>query len=30
MNTGKYVGFMRFGSVINCKPRNDMLGNVLA
>ena len=29
MNTGKYVGFMRFGSpVINCKPRNDMLGNV--
>ena len=29
MNTGKFVGFMRFGSpVINCKPRNDMLGNV--
>jgi hypothetical protein len=29
MNTGKYVGFMRFGSpVINCKPRNNMLGNV--
>jgi len=28
-NTGKFVGFMRFGSpVINCKPRNDMLGNV--
>jgi hypothetical protein len=28
-NTGKYVGFMRFGSpVINCKPRNDLLGNV--
>ena len=29
MNTGKYVGFMRFGSpVINMKPRNDLLGNV--
>ena len=29
MKTGKFVGFMRFGSpVINCKPRNDMLGNV--
>ena len=28
-NTNKFVGFMRFGSpVINCKPRNDMLGNV--
>ena len=28
-NTGKFVGFMRFGSpVINCKPRNDLLGNV--
>jgi hypothetical protein len=27
--TGKWVGFMRFGSpVINCKPRNVMLGNV--
>tara|TARA_Y100000593_G_scaffold95083_1_gene199331 strand:- start:924 stop:2033 length:1110 start_codon:yes stop_codon:yes gene_type:complete len=26
--TGKYVGFIRFGSpVINCKPRNDMLGH---
>ena len=29
MNTGKYVGFMRFGSpVINMKPRNVLLGNV--
>lgn len=29
MNTGKYVGFMRFGSpVINMKPRNDLLGNI--
>ena len=29
MNTGKYVGFMRFASpVINCKPRNDLLGNI--
>ena len=29
MNTGKYVGFMRFGSpVINCKPRNTLLGNI--
>ena len=28
-NTGKYVGFMRFGSpVINCKPRNVLLGNI--
>ncbi len=28
-NTDKYVGFMRFGSpVINCKPRNVLLGNV--
>ena len=28
-NTGKFVGFMRFGSpVINCKPRNVLLGNV--
>ena len=28
-NTGKFVGFMRFGSpVINCKPRNELLGNV--
>jgi len=28
-NTGKYVGFIRLGSpVINCKPRNDMLGQV--
>ena len=28
-NTGKYVGFMRFGSpVINCKPRNELLGSV--
>lgn len=28
-NTGKFVGFMRFGSpVINCKPRNTLLGNV--
>ena len=27
--TNKFIGFMRFGSpVINCKPRNDMLGNV--
>jgi hypothetical protein len=27
--SNKFVGFMRFGSpVINCKPRNDMLGNV--
>ena len=29
MNTGKYVGFMRFGSpVINMRPRNVLLGNV--
>ena len=29
MNTGKYVGFMRFGSpVINMRPRNILLGNV--
>lgn len=28
-NTGKYVGFIRLGSpVINCKPRNEMLGQV--
>ena len=28
-NTNKFVGFMRFGSpVINCKPRNELLGNV--
>jgi Domain of unknown function (DUF4338) len=28
-NTDKYVGFIRLGSaVINCKPRNDMLGQV--
>lgn len=28
-NTGKYVGFIRFGSpVINCAPRNQLLGNV--
>jgi hypothetical protein len=28
-NTGKYVGFLRLGSpVINCKPRNEMLGQV--
>ena len=28
-NTDKFVGFMRFGSpVINCKPRNELLGNV--
>ena len=28
-NTNKFVGFMRFGSpVINCKPRNTLLGNV--
>ena len=28
-NTQKYVGFIRLGSpVINCKPRNDMLGQV--
>jgi hypothetical protein len=28
-NSGQFVGFMRFGSpVINCKPRNDLLGNV--
>lgn len=28
-NTGKYVGFIRLGSpVINCKPRNTMLGQV--
>ena len=27
--TNKFLGFIRFGSpVINCKPRNDMLGNV--
>lgn len=29
MNTNKYVGFIRLGSpVINCKPRNDLLGGV--
>ena len=29
MNTGKYVGFYEIWfTVINCKPRNDMLGNV--
>jgi len=28
-NTGKWVGFIRFGSpVINMKPRNELLGNV--
>ena len=28
-NSGKYVGFLRLGSpVINCKPRNEMLGQV--
>jgi hypothetical protein len=28
-NTGKFVGFIRVGSpVINCKPRNEMLGQV--
>lgn len=28
-NTGKFVGFIRLGSpVINCKPRNEMLGQV--
>jgi len=28
-NTNKFLGFIRFGSpVINCKPRNDLLGNV--
>ena len=28
-NTNKYVGFIRLGSpVINCKPRNDLLGQV--
>jgi hypothetical protein len=28
-NTGKFLGFIRLGSpVINCKPRNDMLGQV--
>lgn len=28
-NTGKWVGFIRLGSpVINCKPRNEMLGQV--
>tara|TARA_Y100001951_G_C11280495_1_gene265022 strand:+ start:53 stop:1150 length:1098 start_codon:yes stop_codon:yes gene_type:complete len=28
-NTGKYIGFIRFGSpVINCKPRNVLLGNI--
>jgi hypothetical protein len=28
-NTGKYLGFIRIGSpVINCKPRNAMLGQV--
>jgi len=27
--TNKFLGFIRFGSpVINCKPRNDLLGNV--
>ena len=31
MNTDKYVGFIRLGSpVINCKPRNDMLGQVFS
>ena len=29
MNTNKYVGFIRLGSpVINCKPRNELLGQV--
>tara|TARA_B100001057_G_C22734461_1_gene905225 strand:- start:96 stop:1199 length:1104 start_codon:yes stop_codon:yes gene_type:complete len=29
MNTNKYVGFVRLASpVINCKPRNDLLGQV--
>jgi hypothetical protein len=28
-NTGKYIGFIRLGSpVINCKPRNEMIGQV--
>ena len=28
-NTGKFLGFIRLGSpVINCKPRNEMLGQV--
>jgi hypothetical protein len=28
-NTGKFVGFIRLGSpVINCRPRNEMLGQV--
>ena len=28
-NTNKFLGFIRFGSpVINCKPRNELLGNV--
>lgn len=28
-NTGKYLGFIRLGSpVINCKPRNELLGQV--
>ena len=28
-NSGKYVGFIRLGSpVINCRPRNEMLGQV--
>ena len=28
-NTGKYLGFIRLGSpVINCRPRNEMLGQV--
>ena len=28
-NTGKFVGFIRLGSpIINCKPRNEMLGQV--
>ena len=30
-NTQKFVGFLRLGSpVINCKPRNDMLGQVFS
>ena len=29
--TGKFVGFIRLGSpIINCKPRNDMLGQVFS
>ena len=30
-NSGKFVGFIRLGSpVINCKPRNEMLGQVFS